>query len=78
MTPSMPFGKGFQWREMRRVLYLREDCVFTVQEYDVRFYDIIVTPSAFTSYNRYLCAHRCCICARLADYLIQNLKVLIA
>ena len=36
LTPSMPFGKGFQWRETRRVLYLREDCIFTVQDYNVR------------------------------------------
>ncbi len=35
LTPSRPFGKGFQWRETRRVLYLREDCIFTVQDYDV-------------------------------------------
>jgi len=36
LTPKMHFGEGFQWRESRRVLYLREDCIFTVQHYNVR------------------------------------------
>lgn len=34
LTPKMHFGEGFQWKESRRVLYLREDCIFTVQHYD--------------------------------------------
>jgi hypothetical protein len=34
LTPNMHFGEGFQWRESRRVLYLREDCIFTVQHYN--------------------------------------------
>jgi hypothetical protein len=34
LTPKMHFGEGFQWRESRRVLYLREDCIFTVQHYN--------------------------------------------
>lgn len=36
LTPELPFGKGFKWRELRRVLYLREECIFTVTDFSVR------------------------------------------
>lgn len=35
LTPEKPFGKGFKWRELRRVLYLREECIFTVTDCSV-------------------------------------------
>lgn len=35
LTPDQPFGRGFMWRETRRVLFLRDTCTFTVTEYNV-------------------------------------------
>lgn len=49
LTPEMSFGKGFKWRESRRVLYLRDDCIFTVTDYDVRFLSLAVCDRYMTS-----------------------------
>ena len=38
LTPGQQFGKGFQWRESKRVLFLREDCYFTVTDFEVSSY----------------------------------------